>query len=124
MNGHKGFLTPRRLLVVALAILSVGIIVTVRYINASGTHAGYEYERGRDDTINVAIAYSPLLFVYLVDIQNAANIVELLPTPNLLLQLDNVPRSYPWIFLDESRAKVLPAKLNQWAAFLFAVSKG
>ena len=57
MNGHKGFLTPRRLLVVALAILSVGIIVTVRYINASGTHAGYEYERGRDDTINVAIAY-------------------------------------------------------------------
>ncbi len=60
MNGHKGFLTPRRLLVVALAILSVGIIVTVRYINASGTHAGYEYERGRDDTINVAIAYSPM----------------------------------------------------------------
>ncbi len=60
MNGHKGFLTPRRLLVVALAILSVGIIVTVRYINASGSHAGYEYERGRDDTINVAIAYSPM----------------------------------------------------------------
>ena len=52
MSGHKGFLIPRR-------ILAVGIIVSIRHMHTSG-NAGYEYQRGRGDTINVAIAYSPM----------------------------------------------------------------
>lgn len=59
MSGHKGFLIPRRILVIALAILAVGIIVSIRHMHTSG-NAGYEYQRGRGDTINVAIAYSPM----------------------------------------------------------------
>lgn len=54
----KGKLTPKRILVVALAILAVGIIVTVRHIHSQV--AAYNYTPGRGDTINVAIAYSPM----------------------------------------------------------------
>ncbi len=60
MNRPKGFFIPRRVLVIALAILAVGIIVSVRHMHTSGNGAGYEYQRGRGDTINVAIAYSPM----------------------------------------------------------------
>lgn len=45
---------------IALAILALGFIITVRHIRAGYDHAGYEYRRGNDDTINVAIAYSPM----------------------------------------------------------------
>ena len=60
MNGHKGSFSRWWLLVAALAVLSVGIIVTVIHFKASDTRPGYEYERGSNDTINVAIAYSPM----------------------------------------------------------------
>lgn len=59
MSRHSKFLIPRRVLVIALAILAVGIIVSIRHIHSSG-RAGYEYQPGRGDTINVAIAYSPM----------------------------------------------------------------
>lgn len=60
MSNHSGFFTPRRVLVIALAILALGSIITIRHIKAGYDHAGYEYRRGHDDTINVAIAYSPM----------------------------------------------------------------
>lgn len=60
MSRHAGFLISRRVLVMALAVLAVGVIVSVRRIHSSGNGVGYEYKRGRGDTINVAIAYSPM----------------------------------------------------------------
>lgn len=60
MSKQSGFLNPRRVLVMALAILAVGIMVSLRHLHASGNGVGYEYQRGRGDTINVAIAYSPM----------------------------------------------------------------
>lgn len=59
-DKHTGIFTPRRIMLIALAILAVGVIVTVRHMHTSGSGSGYEYQRGRDDTINVAIAYSPM----------------------------------------------------------------
>ena len=50
----------RRILAVAVAILVVGVIATVTYYNDSKNHPAYGYERARGDTINVAIAYSPM----------------------------------------------------------------
>lgn len=59
MNRHSGFFIHRGMLVIALAVLAVGIIVSIRHNHTSG-EAGYEYHPGRGDTINVAIAYSPM----------------------------------------------------------------
>lgn len=61
-KGLTGLLTPRRVLVVALAVLAVGIIVSWRNMAHAGGHSssGYTYAPGRGDTINVAIAYSPM----------------------------------------------------------------
>lgn len=59
-DKHTGFFIPRRILLIALAILAVGIVVTVRHMHAAGSGSGYEYQRGRADTVNVAIAYSPM----------------------------------------------------------------
>ena len=59
--GESGFFTPRRVLVVALAVLAVGLIVAWRDLSHTGGHSsGYAYEPGRGDTVNVAIAYSPM----------------------------------------------------------------
>lgn len=55
----KGLLTPRRLLVIVLAVLAVGIIVTVKESKASMAADG-SYRRASNDTINIAIAYSPM----------------------------------------------------------------
>lgn len=61
-KGLSGLFTPRRVLVIALAVLAVGIIVSWRNMAHAGGHSGsgYAYVPGRGDTINVAIAYSPM----------------------------------------------------------------
>lgn len=48
------------ILILALAVISVGIISTVCYYRDHRRHPAYAYEPAGGDTINVAIAYSPM----------------------------------------------------------------
>ncbi|MDE6038296.1 MAG: transporter substrate-binding domain-containing protein [Duncaniella sp.] len=59
-KGQSRILTPRRVMVMALAVLALGIIVSWRGMSHPDSGAGYAYAPGRGDTINVAIAYSPM----------------------------------------------------------------
>lgn len=54
-------LTPRRLFVVALAVIAIGVTVAVMHSHGGGDRgAAAVYNRAEGDTINVAIAYSPM----------------------------------------------------------------
>lgn len=51
---------PRGGIILSLALIAVGVIVTVRSCSSPLGRNGYEYVRGTGDTINVAIDYSPM----------------------------------------------------------------
>lgn len=55
---QKWKLSSKGILIAAVAILAVGILVSIRH--AKNSQALYNYLPGRGDTINVAIAYSPM----------------------------------------------------------------
>ena len=60
-NGLMGlFKAPRGCIILSLAIMAVGILVTVRGCSSPVGRNGYEYVRGSGDTINIAIDYSPM----------------------------------------------------------------
>lgn len=54
------FRAPRGGIILSLALLAVGIVVTVRGCSSPVGGNGYEYVRGSGDTINIAIDYSPM----------------------------------------------------------------
>lgn len=54
------FKAPRGGIILSLAIMAVGILVTVRGCSSPVGRNGYEYVRGSGDTINIAIDYSPM----------------------------------------------------------------
>lgn len=54
------FRGPRGGILLSLTLIAIGIIVTVRGCTSPLANHGYEYARGRGDTINVAIDYSPM----------------------------------------------------------------
>ena len=54
------FKGPRGSLILSLTLIAVGILVSVRECSSPVAHNGYEFVRGRGDTINVAIDYSPM----------------------------------------------------------------
>lgn len=54
------FRAPRGGIILSLALIAVAVVVTVRGCSSPVGHNGYEYVRGRGDTINVAIDYSPM----------------------------------------------------------------
>lgn len=51
---------PRAGILLSLMLIAVGLIVSVRECSTPMPSNGYEYVRGRGDTINVAIDYSPM----------------------------------------------------------------
>ena len=54
-------ITPRRLLLAVLAVIAVGVVVGLKETVADGASQGAAaYSRAQGDTINVAIAYSPM----------------------------------------------------------------
>ncbi|MBO5455630.1 MAG: transporter substrate-binding domain-containing protein [Muribaculaceae bacterium] len=60
-NGLMGlFKAPRGGIILSLAIMAVGILVTVKGCSSPVGRNGYEYVRGSGDTINIAIDYSPM----------------------------------------------------------------
>lgn len=65
-NSKKGgglrslFRAPRGGILLSLTLIAIGIIVTVKGCSSPVPGHGYEYVRGRGDTINVAIDYSPM----------------------------------------------------------------
>lgn len=54
------FKAPRGSIILSLALIAVAVTVTVKSCSTPMIHHGYEYVRGRGDTINVAIDYSPM----------------------------------------------------------------
>ncbi|MCM1163752.1 MAG: transporter substrate-binding domain-containing protein [Muribaculaceae bacterium] len=50
----------RVILILALAIISVGVIATINYYRNTDRHPAYSYQPAGGDTISVAIAYSPM----------------------------------------------------------------
>lgn len=54
------FRAPRGGIILSLALIAVATLVTVRSCSSPVIHNGYEYVRGRGDTINIAIDYSPM----------------------------------------------------------------
>ncbi|MCM1522274.1 MAG: transporter substrate-binding domain-containing protein [Muribaculaceae bacterium] len=50
----------RIIFILALAVISVGIIASICYYRDRDRHPAYSYERAGGDTISVAIAYSPM----------------------------------------------------------------
>ncbi|MDE6091384.1 MAG: transporter substrate-binding domain-containing protein [Duncaniella sp.] len=54
------FHDPRAGILLSLMLIAVGLIVSVRECSTPMPSNGYEYVRGRGDTINVAIDYSPM----------------------------------------------------------------
>lgn len=54
------FRAPRGGILLSLTLIAIGIIVTVKGCSSPVPGHGYEYVRGRGDTINVAIDYSPM----------------------------------------------------------------
>lgn len=53
-------LRPRRVLVIALALIAVGVAATIFNYRDHSKHAAYTYERAHGDTLTVAVAYSPM----------------------------------------------------------------
>ncbi|MBD5251584.1 MAG: transporter substrate-binding domain-containing protein [Bacteroides sp.] len=51
-------LTPRRLFVIVVGVIAIGLAATL--LSGSGSGSAAVYNRGDGDTINVAIAYSPM----------------------------------------------------------------
>ena len=51
---------PKGLLILALALIAVGIAATIFNYRDSTKHPAYTYERARGDTLTVAVAYSPM----------------------------------------------------------------
>lgn len=54
------FRAPRGGILLSLTLIAICVIVTVRGCSSPLASHGYEYVRGRGDTINVAIDYSPM----------------------------------------------------------------
>lgn len=54
------FKAPRGGIILSLALMAVGILVTVKSCSSPVVGNGYEYVRGSGDTINIAIDYSPM----------------------------------------------------------------
>ena len=60
MSLRSLFRPPRGGIILSLALMAVGMLVTVKSCSSPVGRHGYEYVRGRGDTINVAIDYSPM----------------------------------------------------------------
>ena len=93
----------RRILAVAVAILVVGVITTVTYYNDSKNHPAYGYERARGDTINVAIAYSPMSLYRYADTIGGFN-YEMMREMSRMYG-DKV-KYFPVVSVDEALAKL------------------
>lgn len=59
-QDRKNLVQLRRILVIALAIIAVGVVASVIYYKDMSKRPAYAFERAGGDTINVAIAYSPM----------------------------------------------------------------
>lgn len=59
-DNQRQLVRNRRLLILILAIIAVGVAASVFYYRDREAHPAYNYTRAGGDTINVAIAYSPM----------------------------------------------------------------
>lgn len=59
-DDHEHLMKMRRLLVVILAVISVGVVASVRRCSDSAKHPTYIYSNAGGDTLTVGVAYSPM----------------------------------------------------------------
>ncbi len=89
----------RRILILAIAIIAVGVTAGVISHRDAARHAAYAYERAGDDTLNVAIAYSPMSLYRYGDTLGGFN-YEMLRE---MARTDDFPvKFYPVVSVDEA----------------------
>ncbi len=93
----------RRILTLAVAVIVVGVIATVTYYNDHKRHPAYAYERAGGDTLNVAIAYSPMSLYRYADTIGGFN-YEMMREMSHLYG-DRV-KYFPVVSVDEALAKL------------------
>lgn len=93
----------RRILILAVALIAVGVLAGIISHRDSVRHAAYAYERAGDDTLNVAIAYSPMSLYRYGDTLGGFN-YEMLR--EMARTDDFAVKFYPVVSVDEALARL------------------
>lgn len=103
MPQPKNIVRLRRILTIAIAIITVGIIATIVHHQDSTRHPAYTYRRAGGDTINVAIAYSPMSLYRYADTLGGFN-YEMMR--EMAAMYGDPVRFYPVVSIDQALASL------------------